>query len=377
MGFRFRYYGEVLVRLLPVEDYALHLEALAEALPIEVAATDATGRVIVWNEAMAAVAGPRAAALGRPLLEAVPWIATDPNVNWAAELADVIGGGETRSFPRQPLGQRVVRATLGPMRGPGGEPLGAVLALEDITPGARAEVERRRQERARFLHDLGAGIAHEVRNPLNALSLNLQLLQERIEDPSVDRDEVLRRTEKMIAETKRVEVLVQHLLEVSRGGGISPSNEKIDPVVARVVDDLEGLAESRGCEVEVTAGSDRMLPLDRVRIERALHNLLRNAIDAAAEGGGHVWVVTRDDPHSTVVVIDDDGPGIRPEDRSRVFVLYSTGKRGGTGLGLPLAQEDIMRHGGEIEVLSRPGGGARFVIHLPPRPDEEATWHES
>ena len=76
-------------------------------------------------------------------------------------------------------------------------------------------------------------------------------------------------------------------------------------------------------------------------------------------------VTTRDDPHATVLVVDDDGPGIRAEDRSGVFVLYRTGKRGGTGLGLPLAREEVRQHGGEIEALPRPGGGARFVIYLP------------
>ena len=93
-----------------------------------------------------------------------------------------------------------------------------------------------------------------------------------------------------------------------------------------------------------------------------MHNVVRNALEAAQD---RVWITTRDDPHSTVIEVDDDGPGVRPEDRSEVFVVYSTGKRGGTGLGLPLAREDIRRHGGEIEVLARPGGGARFVIHLP------------
>ena len=109
---------------------------------------------------------------------------------------------------------------------------------------------------------------------------------------------------------------------------------------------------------------------------QTLHNLLRNAIEAAATGGGHVLVTTRDDPHSTVVVVDDDGPGIRPEERSDVFVLYTTSKRGGTGLGLPLAREDVRRHGGEIEVLARPGGGARFVVHLPPPGEGEPAGHE-
>lgn len=377
---RFLYYGEILLHLLPERDYAIHLEALAEALPVEVAATDQAGRVIVWNRSLASAAGACSEALGQPLLSALPWLREDPNRDWASVLEDVLAGGEGRTFARVPLGGRVVRATIAPMRGEGGSVLGAVLALEDITHGAREEEERRQRERAVAIQDLGAGIAHEVRNPLNALSLNLQLLRERMDDPDISREEILERTDRMIAETVRVESLIGHLLEVSRRDQLDRTTEHVDPIVESVVQRLEGMAQALDCRVSFDGASTRALRIDRVRLERAVHNLMRNALEAAAEGGGHVWVSTRDDPHSTAIVVDDDGPGIRPEDRSQVFVLYSTGKRGGTGLGLPLAREDIVRHGGEIEVLSRPGGGARFIVYLPPADaadDPEAAWHTS
>ena len=124
------------------------------------------------------------------------------------------------------------------------------------------------------------------------------------------------------------------------------------------------MAAKAGVTLSHVDGSRRTLHLDPVRIDRALHNLVRNAIEAAPRGG-HVVVSTRDDPHSTVVVVDDDGPGIPPEDRPRIFELFFTRKRGGTGLGLPLARRAIHDHGGELEVLDRPGGGARFVVHMP------------
>ena len=140
---------------------------------------------------------------------------------------------------------------------------------------------------------------------------------------------------------------------------------RVDEIVSGVVDRLEGLAGSQGVRVQVRPGSARTLRLDRVRIDRALENVVRNAIEAAAEGGHHVWIGSRDDPHSTVIVVEDDGPGIKPQDLSQVFLLYNTGKRGGSGLGLPLAQEDVRRHGGEIEAKARHGGGAQFLVYLP------------
>jgi signal transduction histidine kinase len=245
-----------------------------------------------------------------------------------------------------------------------------VLSFEDITRGAREAEQRRMRERTEAVHDLGESLAHEIRNPLNALTLNLQLLRECLDDEGMSRDDLHRRAEKMLAESKRLELLVTHLLEVSRGGALQLTDAHIDPIVQGIVDRLEGLARTHDCRVTVRAGSTRGLRLDQVRIDRALENVVRNAIEAAAEGGHHVWISTRDDPHSTIVIVEDDGPGISPQDFSQVFVLYSTGKRGGTGLGLPLAREDVRRHGGEIEAKARHGGGAQFLVYLPERPSE-------
>lgn len=365
MAGRFIYYGEVLLRLLPEQDYALRLEALAEALPLAVAATDAEGRIIVWNRALAEIAGPRSEAVGRPLLDAMPWLLDDPNIDWAGLLGQVLDGGDGRTFPRHPLGGRVVRATLEPMRGSAEEVLGAVLLFEDITRGAREEEQRRVRARVNAVAGLGAGIAHEIRNPLNALSLHLQLLREKLDDPAVSRETLARKADTMIAEVERMEGLVQNLLEVSRGGPPVLHPEDLDEVVEGCVARLGGDADAKGVSLELRLGSERMVPMDRTGIERAITNITGNAIDAAGRGG-HVWVSTRDDPHSSVVAIDDDGPGIPPDARERVFELFWTSKRGGTGLGLPLARRAIDRHGGELELLDRPGGGSRFVVHLPP-----------
>jgi signal transduction histidine kinase len=361
---RFLFYSEVLLRGVREEDYALRLEALAEELPLAVAATDASGRVVVWNRTLAAWAGRREGALGRPLLEALGLLAHDPNLDWSSLLEAALRGAPRLELARHPLGERLVRATLGPMVGPGGQVLGAVLSLQDITSGAREEERRRLQTRSDAVAALGAGIAHEIRNPINALSLNLQLLRERIAD--LPREVIAAKTDAMVAELQRMESLVAHLLEVSRGGEPDRAPESVDEIVAAVVERLDGTAQRLGARLAFRRGSRRLLRVDRARIDRAVHNVVRNALEAAGRGGS-VEVTTRDDPHSTVIVVDDDGPGIAPEDRERVFELFFTRKRGsgGTGLGLPLAQRAVESHGGEIEVLARPGGGARFVIHLP------------
>ena len=372
---RFYFYG-LLVRVLSEGDYAVALEQLAEALPSEIAAVDAAGRVLVWNRAMAAANGPRDGALGRALLEVHRDLASDRNLDWEDALARALSEGRRLDLSRHPLGTRLVRVTLAPLSGPDGSVLGAALVVDDITERERSEERRMRRVRSQAVEDLGAGIAHEVRNPLNAVSLNLQLLRERLDDPKATRADLLVKADAMIAELRRMDDLVTHLLEVSRGRPPAREPARLDPIVRRVVDRLQSTAEKAGALLRFEPGSARTLTLDPARIDRAVHNLVRNAIEAVPRGG-HVVVSTRDDPHSTVLVVDDDGPGIPPEDRPRLFELFFTRKRGGTGLGLPLARRAVQDHGGELEVLDRPGGGARFLVYLPldedvPREDEGA-----
>ncbi len=371
---QFHVYWAWLGRVVSEGDYALALEQLSDALPVAIVAVDRSAHVIVWNRAMAALGPSKEDALGRPLLDVLPSLRHDKNLDWEADLRRVLREHVTVERSRHPMGDRVVRVTLAPLEGPeaSGEVLGAVLAIEDITERVRAEERRLLRVRSDAVEDLGAGIAHEVRNPLNALSLNLQLLRERLEDPEAERGDLLAKTDTMIAEMRRMDELVTHLLEVSRGGSAVREPRPVDPIVARTVDLLRGKAERAGASLVHVPGSRRTLDLDAVRIERALHNLVRNALEAVPRGG-HVTVTTRDDPHSTVVVVDDDGPGIPPADRPRLFELFFTRKRGGTGLGLPLAQRAIHDHGGELEVLDRPGGGTRFVVHLPFDGDESRS----
>src|SRR5438477_5473935 len=101
-------FHELILRVLPEADYALALERLAEALPVQVAAVDGQGRVIVWNRAMADAHGPRERAMGKPLLEALPALGRDRNVDWTRALSDTLARGERLEIPRLPLGERLV-----------------------------------------------------------------------------------------------------------------------------------------------------------------------------------------------------------------------------------------------------------------------------
>ncbi len=259
----FTLYTEVLVRVLPEGDYALALEQLSEALPDAVAVVDRTGRVIVWNRALARATVPREQALGRPLLDVFAALRGDRNRDWGAALDRVLREGVALEFPQVPLAERVVRAVLTPLHERSGAVLGAGLVLEDITERVRTEERRVLRARSEAVEALGAGIAHEIRNPLNALSLNLQLLRERVADPDAARVDLLAKTDAMLAEMRRLDELVTHLLEVSRGGPPTREAVRLDDIASAVVERLRSTAEQAGVALTLQRGSRRTLELDQ------------------------------------------------------------------------------------------------------------------
>ena len=282
---RFLYFSEVLLRLMPEQDYAVRLEALAEALPLEIAATDAEGRVVVWNAALAVVAGPRAQALGRPLLEAVPWLREDPNVDWRATVEDVLSGGPPRTFPRHPLGRRVVRATVAPMIGA----RGLVLGRRAVLRGHHARHARGGASTPRGAERGGHGVGrrHRARDP--------QPAERALPQPPAPARAARgprRQPRRPAAQGRR---------DDRRGGAHGVAHPEPAGGESRRRARVRGRAHrrhhrrrreapaaggpgARASRSTLPPASRRVLPLERTRIERAFQNLLGNAIDAAGRG---------------------------------------------------------------------------------------------
>ena len=237
------------------------------------------------------------------------------------------------------------------------------------------EQSRQSAARASYIGLLASGLAHEIRNPLNAMNMNLQMLEEDLDTAgAVDEDnrELLDSTK---SEIKRLERLVNNFLAYARPSPPRYEAKDLNSVVGEVVRLLDN--DFRQSGVQLIQDGAAMLPsveIDDAQFKQALINLMVNARQVLKDGG-QVRVVTRAGAGGEIVLeVIDDGPGIPPETRERIFEVFYSSRGGGTGLGLPIARQVVERHGGSIEVDSEVGKGTTFRIRLPRRqPSSAAT----
>lgn len=234
--------------------------------------------------------------------------------------------------------------------------------LERLTTSFNEMVD---QLAARLERDrrFAADVSHELRSPLQTLSAATSVLDRhkaRLDERAATAVTLLS------GEVARFQRLVTDLLELARDDQ-PPQREPVD-----VADLAREQCQTRGLEpgiVAVTDGTDTTWPVDRRRFAQILGNLLDNA---DRHGGGAVAVRFTQTPEAFLLDVDDEGPGVRPEDRDVIFDRFVRGRaanaRGdsdGTGLGLALVARHTAAHGGRVSVTDRPGGGARFRVELP------------
>jgi signal transduction histidine kinase len=231
---------------------------------------------------------------------------------------------------------------------------------------ADVKVLEREVERREWLSTLGnmaAAVAHEIRNPLNAISMGLQRL--RVEFAPAEADEYRRLLDVAQGEVRRLNTIVEEFLSLAR-----PLVLKPEPIqVAALLDTVAGLVEheARGAAIRIEREISRDLPVlhaDRDRMTQVLLNLALNGIQAMPDGGALILGAAADDGTMTLTV-EDTGPGISPDLLPRVFEPYVTTKTKGLGLGLTIARRIMEAHGGRIEVESGPGRRTRFRVMLP------------
>lgn len=257
--------------------------------------------------------------------------------------------------------------------GRGPEPPGLLVIIRDLKPVQELENVVNYSGQLARLGGLITGVAHQIRNPLNAMSLQLELLANAgaAGRPIEERIAGLRR------EINRLDQAVNGLLRFMRPGRLNYETVSLNALA------LEIAGQISRPSIKIDYRLDPDLPdisADAALLREAIRNIVANAIEAMPDGGVLTLRTGADSDGYLEMTIGDTGPGIPAEDLERVFELYYTTKDGGTGLGLPMAARAIDLHGGSVRIESRHGRGAAVIFRLPvtpapgaPRQPEQAT----
>lgn len=216
------------------------------------------------------------------------------------------------------------------------------------------------------LAELAGGFIHEIKNHLNTLSLNLQLLAEDFENPETPRErKALDRVTKLSDECRRLVDLSNDFLRFARVTELHLVPTSLDSVVTRMVVYLTPTALAQGVEINWYSTPDLpLVPLDTDLFQTVLLNLMLNAEDAMPDGGT-LTLQARTEGDWVMLDVIDTGCGMDAELVSIVFKPFVTTKPGGNGLGLATTKKIVLAHGGTIAVQSEPGRGTKFTIRLP------------
>jgi signal transduction histidine kinase len=222
------------------------------------------------------------------------------------------------------------------------------------------------KEREALVGTIATGLAHEIRNPLSTLTMNLQLLLEDWANPITEREQKsAKKLEVLLRETRRLQGVLNSFLEFAAGHQLKLDRIDINTLLGELLDFVHPQAERGGIRFkrDLAAGLPRVEADPRL-LRQAVLNLLVNAQEAMPSGG-EVAIRTVLDAGFVRLSLRDTGPGIPPENLARIFEIYFSTKPGGTGLGLPIAKKIIEEHRGTLTVSSAPGQGTTFTISLP------------
>ncbi len=226
--------------------------------------------------------------------------------------------------------------------------------------------ERRSQaDRVLAIQTMTAGLAHEVRNPLNAAKLQLELLERRLHRHTDD-PRLTEPTELAKKEIERLTTLLNEFLIFARPPELHSQEHDVVAIVRQVAD-LERLAvERRGASLELSADPAPLLAeVDAAKLHQLVLNLVRNASEAIS-AGGHVRVRVSAPDGCCRIAVQDDGPGIPDLVRSRIYEPFFSTKEGGTGLGMSIVHSLVSLHGGSID-LETGSHGTTFEVSIPRR----------
>jgi len=230
-----------------------------------------------------------------------------------------------------------------------------------IIPGMEADP----RHEVGLIETLAAGVAHEVRNPLNSLQINLSILEQELAELVGDRRaHVFVVLAKIAAEIKRLDDFVSEFLRFARPPKLNLERLPLGPLLADLAAFITPECSKQRVSLHLDLAGPETARVDGFLLKQGILNLVLNALHATPPGG-HVVVRTSGEQRRLEVSVSDDGEGMTAETREQAFTPFFTTRAEGTGLGLPLVRRIVEQHGGSIEISSAPGEGTTVTLTFP------------
>jgi PAS domain S-box-containing protein len=339
------------------------LNLVMESVASGVVAIDRDGIITTCNRAAEDALG---GALPDPI--GADWRATFPD----SPLLAVLAGSPEMSYEHRVPGRdgrvRVLAAKAAVLKGPDGALIGAVEVFDDVTEVRRLQESVERADRLKQLGEMAAGVAHEIRNPLNGIEGFASLLQRDLPED----DKRHRYAAHIVDGVRTLNRTVSALLAFTNPRRIERRPAVPGELAAaclELVRAAQDVSEATPVRLDLVdrAGADA-IDLDAIQLKQVLLNLVQNAVQAlqgTERSDGRVQVSVTRDANQVIFTVDDNGPGVPRDERQRIFTPFYTTKDHGTGLGLAIAHTVVSLHGGSLTVDDAPLGGARFRVTIP------------
>ncbi|MBN2415301.1 PAS domain-containing protein [bacterium] len=339
-----------------------HTDEILQKMRDGIIAVDSRAAISVCNEAACAMLG------------------LDPEITGRGETADlnpavravlleslstgspVLRGGEPMEIQGK---ERILSLRTSVLKNEEGAIDTVILVITDLTDQKALERELRQQEKLSAMGKLAAGVAHEIRNPINAISMIAQRFLREF-TPVKDREEYFSLAQTIVSESRRSNEIIRRFLEFARPPELSIEPVSTHTLISEIRSIMQSTAESGDITLKTDAVAEAILEIDGGQMKQVFINLLQNSFQAVPPGGTvEISGALSDDAYRFTV--SDTGPGIADENIDAIFDLYFSTRADGLGMGLAIVHQIISRHRGSIVVGNRESGGAEFTITLPRR----------
>lgn len=239
-----------------------------------------------------------------------------------------------------------------------------VLLFRDMTEFKALEEHKSRNERLTAMGQLASSVAHEIRNPLNAIGTIVQQLRKDFK-PIDNKSEYEELTELVYKEVKRINEIIAAFLNFARPNPFKPEKFKLSELFSEIETQYSRLLENKGIRLKISILDNHAVFWDKSQIKQAIINLIENAISAISDHGLITINAKKKESSLIQIEITDNGIGLHEESINKIFNLYYTTKSNGSGVGLSVVQKIISEHNGTIDVNSIINHGTTFIIKLP------------